>query len=97
MSAAARQKAKDLVKLAIDERTPEKERIAAAFGALKIIDKYDLLSSPLDGIMQSDNETVQAAATIFETLTNPDLVSSVKKVARGIANRGGGGGGRRYR
>lgn len=77
-----RQKAKDLMNLAIDERTPEKERIAAAFGALKIISKNDLLSSPLDGIdfegvTGLDKETVDAATTIF------------KKVAGGFAKRRG--------
>ena len=84
---AVRQKVKDLIVLALDERTPEKERIAAAFGALKIIDRHDLVSSPLDGIMNSDNESVKAAATIFEHLSNPDLVSSIKKVAGGLRRR----------
>ena len=85
----ARQKAKDLMKLALDERTPEKERIAAAFGALKIIDKNELLSSPLDGIMAIDNESVQAAGSIFETLTHPNFIKSVKKVAGGVSRARG--------
>lgn len=79
-----RQKAKDLMKLALDERTPEKERIAAAFGALKIVDRDGLLDSPLEGIMAIDNESVQAAASIFETLTNPRFVKSVKQVANKV-------------
>lgn len=87
MSSNARQKAKDLMKLALDERTPEKERIVAAFSALKIIDKNELLSSPLDGIMAIDNESVQAAGSIFETLTNPSFINSVKKVASGVSRR----------
>jgi hypothetical protein len=35
--------------------------------------------------MQSDNETVQAAASIFEKLTDPEFVKSVKKVAGGFS------------
>lgn len=95
MSGSARQKAKDLMTLALDERTPEKERVVAAFGALKIAFRYDLFSSPLDGILQSDNESVKAAATIFEMLTDPDFVRSVKKVAGGIARRDSRGSGER--
>jgi len=81
-----RQKAKDLINLALDESAKgnEKERIVAAFKALKIISDNGLLNSPLDGIMQSDNETVQAAASIFEKLTDPAFVKSVKKVASGF-------------
>jgi hypothetical protein len=79
-----RQKAKKLMALALDERTPEKERLSAAFNALKLIDKHGLLDSPLEGILNSDNETIKAASTIFERLTDPDLVKSVKKVAGGL-------------
>lgn len=82
----AREKAKKMMKLALDERTPEKERIAAAFGALKIIDKDGLLASPLDGIMAIDNEHVQAATTIFETLSNPNFVKNVRKVAAAVSS-----------
>ena len=83
-----RQKVKDLMTLALDERTPDKERVTSAFQALKMIDKYDLLSSPLDGIMDNvNNETVQAAGSIFQKLTDPDFVSSVKKVGRAISSR----------
>jgi len=85
MSAAARKKAKELMAMALDERNnSEHERIRMAFSALKVIEKYHLLDSPLDGIMETDNETVKAAATIFDHLTNPDLVNSVKKVAGGL-------------
>jgi hypothetical protein len=80
-----RQKAKDLMTLALDERGNEKERINAAFKALKVIDDNGLLDSPLDGIMAMDNEHVKAAASIFDTLSNPDFVRSVKKVAGGIS------------
>ena len=81
----ARQKAKDLIELALEENGDDKERIAAAMKALRIIRKYDLLSSPLDGLLSSDNETIKAATSIFEKLTDPDLVSSVKKISSRIS------------
>jgi hypothetical protein len=79
-----REKAKDLMNLALNEaKVNEKERIAAAFKALKIIHEHELLASPLDGIdigglAGLDKETVDATVTL------------VKKVARGFANRGKG-------
>lgn len=78
---AQRQKVKDLIDLALDTRTPENERLAAGFKAIRLIRKYDLLASPLDGLLDSGDETVQAAASVFETLTNPKLVGNLKKVA----------------
>jgi hypothetical protein len=81
----ARQKARDLIELALEENGDDKERIAAAMKALRIIRKYDLLSSPLDGLLSSDNETVKAATSIFEKLTDPDLVNSVKKISGRIS------------
>jgi hypothetical protein len=81
----ARQKVKDLIELALEEGGDEKERIVAAMKALRIIRKYDLLASPLDGLLSSDNETVKAATSIFEKLTDPDLVSSVKKISSRIS------------
>lgn len=85
-----RQQARDLMRKALDERTPENERVNSAFKALAIINKYNMLSSPLDGILDSDNETISAAASIFDTLTNPEFVGKVKavaKVAKGIGRR----------
>lgn len=87
-----RQRAKDLMTLALDERTPEKERLSAAFKALQTIRKHGLLDSPLEGLLGSDNETVKAGMTIFEKLTDPAFVGSVKKVAGGLSRtrrRGG--------
>ena len=78
---SARQKARDLVELAADVDTPDNERVAAAMKLVKLIRKYDLLASPLDGLMASDNETVQAATDIFSRMTDPSLVKSLKKVA----------------
>jgi len=81
MSMSRRQKVKDLIKLALDGDNNDNERMAAALRAVKIIDKYDLLSSPLDGLLSSDNETVQAATDIFSRITDPSLVRSVRKIA----------------
>lgn len=81
-----RQKTKDLIELALDERTPEKERISAAFNALKLIRKHGLVDSPLDGLLDG-NETVQAAKTILEKILDPELTRSVKKVRDGFSRR----------
>jgi hypothetical protein len=80
MSAALRQKVKDLVELAVDDSTTDKERVAAAMKAVVLIRKHDLLTSPLD-ILSSENETVQATKSILEVLTDPKLAKNVKKVA----------------
>lgn len=84
-----RQKAKDLIELAADIHTSQKERISAAIKAVALIRKHDLLASPLDGLLDSSDETVQAATNIFETLTNPKLVGNLKKVAGRFNRRRG--------
>lgn len=78
-----RQKAKDLIALALDEKNNVNERAQAAFTACKLIDKHELLASPLDaiGIDESSSETIRAAGSIFEALTDPTLVASVQKLA----------------
>jgi hypothetical protein len=83
----ARQKAKDLINLAIDDAANDKERVAAAMKAIKIIHDNDLLSSPLDGLLESDNDTVRAASSILDKLTDPDLIKNVKKVAGSFKGR----------
>lgn len=80
MSAKLRQKARDLIELAVNEGTTDKERVTAAMQAVKIIRTHDLLASPLDFI-DSENETVSAAKSILEVLTDPKLTANVKKVA----------------
>jgi hypothetical protein len=82
----ARQKARDLIELAVDERTPEKERLSAAVKAVALIRKHDLLASPLD-MLSGENETVQAAKSILEVLTDPKLTKNVKKVAERFRHR----------
>jgi hypothetical protein len=50
-----RKKVKDMIRKALDERTPEKERIVTAMKAIAFIEKHKLLDSPLDGLL--DEET----------------------------------------
>jgi hypothetical protein len=92
-----RQKAKDLVNLATDERTPEKERLNAMVQAVRLIKQHDLLSGPLDGLLNTDNETVRAATTVFSSLTHPDFVGAVKQVAKNFGTRKAPAGGRTTR
>jgi hypothetical protein len=77
----ARQKARGLVELAMNDGTTEKERLSAAIKAVGLIHKHDLLASPLDGLLDNSDETVQAATHVFNALTNPDLTKNLKKVA----------------
>ena len=104
----ARQTAKDMVRKALDERTPEKERVATAFKALAFISKNELLD-PIGG-----GETVKTVAQAVDRFTDPDFVKGAADRVEGIesgaeriagsleklAKRGGGvprrSGGRRY-
>lgn len=70
-----RQQVKDLIELAVDSTNDDdKERVAAAMKAVRMIRKYDLLDSPLDAL--ANNEYVQAAQKIFGVFNDP----AVKKV-----------------
>lgn len=83
-----RQKAADLIELVMDEEGSENERVSAAMKAVAIIHKHDLLASPLDDLLGSENETVKAASTILDTLTNPDFIGAAKKIAGRVGNGG---------
>ena len=74
-----RQKALDLIELALDDSTTEDERRSAAVRAVKFIDKYDLLARPFEG-----NSTVQAAVDVLDKLTDPSIVDSFKKIGEKI-------------
>lgn len=81
-----RDKVKKLIALAVDNRTPDKERFAAALKACQLIQDHDLLTSPIDAIMGGvNNETVAAGIDIFTRLADPAFVKSIKKVAGGIS------------
>jgi hypothetical protein len=65
----ARQKAKDLLRLALHEGTEQEEREAATTQLLRLIDKYDLLSA--------GGKQVNVAASILEKIANPDFMGDV--------------------
>ncbi len=85
-----RQKALDLIELALDEGVTEEEGRSAAVKAVKFIDKYDLLAS--NG---SENDTVRAVSTAVGTVM--EAIDSVKKTADQFTRRGGDDGSRRRR
>lgn len=76
-----RQKVKDLIELACDEGNEDGERTAAAMRAVKLIRKYNLLSSPFD-LLDGNNEVVQAAKSIVEAL--PDFADNARKIVREV-------------
>jgi hypothetical protein len=72
-----RAKAKKLIEQALDDSVEGAERAAFALRAIKIIDKYDLLSPPpLDGILE--NDTVRAVKAVADKFADPELVSGLK-------------------
>ena len=74
-----REKAKDLIALALNEGTTAEERSAAAYRAIKIINKYKLLDpTPLDGILE--NETVRAVKTVADKFADPELIGGLKEL-----------------
>lgn len=76
-----RDKAKKLIENALDDGVGPEERNAFAVRAIKLIRKYDLLTPPvLDGILE--NETVRAAKTVLDNVTNPDFLGSLKTIGR---------------
>jgi hypothetical protein len=72
-----RAKAKRLIEQALDDSVGPEERNAFAVRAIKIIDKYELLTPPpLDGILE--NETVRAVKTVADKFADPELVGGLK-------------------
>jgi hypothetical protein len=71
MATDVRQRAKDLMNLALDKRNNSKaERLNAACKALQYIADHKLLDDPLDGLIDSETR---------------DLIESVEKTARGVS------------
>jgi len=88
---SARGKARKLVRLATDKGTPDNEAMAAAMTACRIINENDLLDDEGEGGIGSiisgaglDEDQVEAATSIFKKLSDPEFVSSVKKIARSL-------------
>jgi hypothetical protein len=75
-----RQKAKDLLRLALNEGTTDGERSAAITQLLRLMDKYDLLSA--------GGKKIDVEASLIDRITNPDFVdgiaSRVERIASGI-------------
>jgi hypothetical protein len=72
-----RAKAKKLIDQALDDSVESAERAAFALRAIKIIEKYDLLTPPpLDGILE--NDTVRAVKSVADKFADPELVSGLK-------------------
>lgn len=92
-----RQKARDLIELAHDKSTSEDERVSAALRAVGLIRKHDLLASPLDDLLGSKNETIRAASTVLDKLTDPDFIDSVKTIGGQVASARRRSSGRRRR
>lgn len=86
-----REKAKGLVELACDEDNSKEERMSAAIKAVAIIKKYKLLDNPLDSAFDSlkEDPTFKASKKVVETLTDPDLVSSVQTIGQALGRLGG--------
>jgi hypothetical protein len=74
-----RRKAKDLIRLALDRNSPENERSNAAVQAIRLIAEYDLLSSPLDEMIEG-NETTKAIKNVVDTLKDPELIGNLKTI-----------------
>jgi hypothetical protein len=96
-----RETAKKLIETATHPNTDENERVAAMVKAVKLIKQYDLLASPFDALVGS-NETVQAATSVFQHLSSPEFVASMKRVASALGSArkavsGRGGSSRRRR
>lgn len=79
-----RQQVKDLIELAVDSTNDnDKERIASAMKACRMIRKYDLLESPLDAF--ANNEIVQAGRKIFDVFNDPAVKKVRTRVAQEVA------------
>ena len=87
-----RDKAKGLIELAFDEETTKEERMSAAIKAVALIRKYRLLDNPLDSAFDSlkEDETFKASKKVVDTLTDPDLVSSLKTIGKTLSGLGRG-------
>ena len=71
------QTVRDLVKKAVHENTPEKERDGAAVAAVRLIDKYKLLET---------KKRIDVAAETIERFTNPAFVEGIASRAENIVS-----------
>lgn len=73
----ANQKVRDLMTLALDERTPKNEAEQAAMGALRIIKQYELLDK---------KKKVDVAASVLAKLMDPGFLEGVASHAEKAAS-----------
>lgn len=86
-----REVAQKLVRLAADDRTPDKERVAAALKAAGLINEHSLLDSPLDGIgdllrSKEGKGAARAAGKVYDVLTDPDIAAALKSISRRVSD-----------
>lgn len=77
-----RQKALDLIELALDPGATDEERRTAAVRAVKFIDDYDLLSRPFEG-----NKTVQATIDVLDKLADPSIRDGIRTIGSAIGEQ----------
>ena len=74
-----REKAKDLIALALDDGATTEECSTAAIRAIKIIQKYKLLDlTKIDGVL--DHPAVRAAKGIADTLADSDFTENLQEL-----------------
>jgi len=73
-----RQKAKDLLRLALDDETSGGERGAATIQLLRLINKYDLLSA--------GGKPINVAADILGKIASPDFMDGIADRAEKFAS-----------
>lgn len=78
-----RQKAKDLLRLGLDERTPENEQNAAKLQLLKLIEKYDLLSAGGEPI-NVPASTLQKFLEKIASMDVEDVANRAERFASGM-------------
>ncbi len=71
-----RQKARDLIRLAVDARTPEAERVVAAVQAVGLIHRHELLESR--GPKSKIYDTI---SNFKEILTDPALRTALGEIS----------------
>lgn len=70
-----REKAKDLIRLALDEGAADEERRSTAVRAIKIIQKYKLLDlTAVDGVLE--HPIARAVKTVADTLADSDFTDA---------------------
>lgn len=82
------EKAEHLIRMALDARTPDKERVSAAMRACEIIAKYGLLSGTPSAVAGA----ATTVASFIDRVTSPEFIGGVigraEKFAEGVERIG---------